>query len=456
MRDRKPIFYDEERRRWRRTRRVLEITGIVFTALLVIFFISVVKKPDLPNLIPDTGSGFDGIRQKINGKAPARPGRKRRVAALGKVPEQYGPLRAAFYVSWDPSSLASLQNHYKDIDLLIAEQLHAVTPDGALTVIDYNTNQSQTVSPADAAKAVEADKLHIWLRAQREIEKEKGDKEKSELPILMGLVNNADKDVWRTKEMAEFLANPAARRNLTQGLVQFAQIEHQAGIVFDFEDIPDASQMHFRQLVSEAGAALHAAGLKLMISLPPRNLSFDYEALAKHCDAIILMNYDQHYPASAPGPIAAQDWFLQNLEQRVKEIPPSKIVMAIANYAYDWERVPHVKRQKSAEPLSVQGALLRAHESETQVDFDSDSLNPHFSYTDESNHMHEVWMLDAVTAYNQLRASERAGIQGTALWRLGLADSSMWPIWDAKHPDDAARAKLNEIPPGPDLILEGS
>ncbi len=39
MKPRKPIFYDEQRRRWRRTSRVLEICGALFTGLIVIFFI---------------------------------------------------------------------------------------------------------------------------------------------------------------------------------------------------------------------------------------------------------------------------------------------------------------------------------------------------------------------------------------------------------------------------------
>src|SRR5260370_2810732 len=64
-------------------------------------------------------------------------------------------------------------------------------------------------------------------------------------------------------------------------------------------------------------------------------------------------------------------------------------------------------------------------------------------------------MLDAVTAYNELRASERLGVQGTALWRLGSVDTSLWPVWDTTHPDGAARQKLTDLPPGPDLILEG-
>ena len=57
--------------------------------------------------------------------------------ALARFPQGYDPLRAAFFVSWDPNSLASLKKHYKDLDLLMPEQLHAVTPDGAITVVDY-------------------------------------------------------------------------------------------------------------------------------------------------------------------------------------------------------------------------------------------------------------------------------------------------------------------------------
>ena len=33
MKPRKPIFYDEQRRRWRRTSRILEISGALFTLL---------------------------------------------------------------------------------------------------------------------------------------------------------------------------------------------------------------------------------------------------------------------------------------------------------------------------------------------------------------------------------------------------------------------------------------
>src|ERR1051326_8322702 len=131
MKERSPIFYDAERVRWRRTRRVLEISGALLTLLLVYFFLNIAASVELPAaLLPDSHSlYYRAFKGKLNpAKATlTREGRHRRVANLGKpVPANYDPLRAAFYVSYDANSLATLRKHYKDLDLVIPEELHAV------------------------------------------------------------------------------------------------------------------------------------------------------------------------------------------------------------------------------------------------------------------------------------------------------------------------------------------
>jgi len=444
MKERGPIFYDAERVRWRRTRRVMEISGVLLTLLLAYFFVTIAVSVELPaGLLPDTKPGYRAVKSKK--KPVTREGRHRRVANIGKLPASYDPVRAAFFVSWDANSLASLKKHYKDIDLLIPEQLHAVSVDGALTIVDYERGQyTAKATPAEAISILKEDKLHQWIKSLNP---------PVELPT-MGLINNYDGVQWRIKEMAQMLANPAARKKLARDITEYAVESHEAGIVVDFEEVPDASQVHFQAFIAALAPALHSAGLKLMIALPARDDAYDYEFFGKQCDAIVLMNYDQHWLTSPPGPIAAQDWFVENLRQVFDVVPPQKIIVGIANYAYDWP-VNSKDGKEAAAEFSIQEALLHVEESDTDVEFDSNSLNPHYSYYDEHNHMHQVWMLDAVTAYNQLRASERLGVQGTALWRLGSSDTSLWPIWDATHADDAARQKLADLPPGPDLILEG-
>jgi cellulose synthase/poly-beta-1,6-N-acetylglucosamine synthase-like glycosyltransferase/peptidoglycan/xylan/chitin deacetylase (PgdA/CDA1 family) len=308
--------------------------------------------------------------------------------------------------------------------LLIPEALHASSPDGRLDV-DQDP------------------KLGQWMQSNA-----------IELPI-MSMVNNYDGKTWVTKEMAEMLASPAARERLSKSLADFATSQHQAGVVVDFELMPQSSQPDFSRFIHDLAIAMHTANLKLMVAVPAADWSYDYKYLAEQADAVILMNYDLHYPTSDPGPIAPQDWFERDIQNIVKIVPPAKIVMGIANYGYDWPAKSKTVPHPIAQPLTFQQGIITAVESESDVTFDPDSLNPHYSYEDEKNQIHSVWMLDSVTAYNQLRAAERAGVRGTALWRLGMEDPSIWFIWDATHADDATRAKIEEVPPGYDIILEG-
>ncbi len=446
MPERKPIFYDQERRRWRRTRLGLEIAGGFFTLVLIIFLVDVGRKPDLPDILrPDIHGGLHPIRGRVKAK-PAHPrGRKRKLAALGKVPQNYDPLRVAFYVPYDPNSLASLQLHYHDIDVLIPETLHSLNADGTLGVVTPD-GKFHPVPPDGHLSIVPDPKLAAWFESSG-----------TELPV-MGLMNNSDGTVFQSDKLAVVLTTPAARQRLIQTAVLYTQAQKQAGIVLDFESIPDANQKDLTKFIEELGKALHSASptsLKLMVALPAADWNYDYKSISQHCDAIILMNYDQHWQTSPPGPIAAQDWFVTNIANILKIVPKEKLVMGIGNYGYDWPAKSKKVPNPVAQVVTFQQGIITADESEADVEFDGDALNPHYSYEDENNEVHNVWLLDGLTAYNELRSAERAGIQGTALWRLGEEDPSLWSIWDATHPDDAARAKLEEVPPGYDIILEG-
>ena len=166
----------------------------------------------------------------------------------------------------------------------------------------------------------------------------------------------------------------------------------------------------FQQFIHDLSADLHAKNLKLMVALPAADWSYDYKYFAAQTDAIILMNYDFHWPTSLPGPIAPQDWFVRNIDNMVKLVPPDKLIMGIAKYGYDWPaKTKKDASQPVAKAISFQQGVVTAVESGSDVLYDPDSFNLHYSYDDENNQAHNVWMLDGVTAYNELRAAERAG-----------------------------------------------
>ncbi len=50
----KQVFYDPQRKRWKRLRRVLDVSAVVLTVVLAVFAFSVIKRQSLPELLLPT------------------------------------------------------------------------------------------------------------------------------------------------------------------------------------------------------------------------------------------------------------------------------------------------------------------------------------------------------------------------------------------------------------------
>jgi peptidoglycan-N-acetylglucosamine deacetylase len=94
--------------------------------------------------------------------------------------------------------------------------------------------------------------------------------------------------------------------------------------MIDFEAFPPSGQAGYVALLQELSGDLHARGLKLYVAVPPHSNEYDYPAIAAAADGVVLMNYDEHYPGAESGPVASQDWFVQNLTFAEKVIPKKK------------------------------------------------------------------------------------------------------------------------------------
>jgi cellulose synthase/poly-beta-1,6-N-acetylglucosamine synthase-like glycosyltransferase/spore germination protein YaaH/peptidoglycan/xylan/chitin deacetylase (PgdA/CDA1 family) len=446
-----PIFYDPQRARWKRLRRLVDVTAVVVSALIIFFVYTALRDEPLPELLfSPQKRAFKALKESEKEKArdrqkkiAARSHRKSKLAASQVKLNQSEGIRAAFYVPWDAASFSSLRAYAHQIDMLYPDWLHVLTADGRLQGVDDQTNKYFDVVQGTTV-------LHIDDRVMPFL--------KTEDPAMevFPIVNNFDGANW-VGDIAGFLNNPSARALFRQQASQFLSSGHYRGLMIDFETFPQSAQKGYVALLQELSGDLHGRGMKLYVAVPPHSNEYDYPAIAATADGVVLMNYDEHYPGAASGPVASQDWFVQNLTFAKSVIPQEKIICAIANYGYDWVLKP---KQGSLppgvhdSPSSAQEAWLTARDSDVDVNFDDDAMNPHFSYLDEHGLQHDIWFLDAVTALNHMRSAQNLGIQTFALWRLGSEDRSLWRIWD--QPGDAgATDKLKDVPPGADVDMEG-
>lgn len=441
----KAIFYDPDRKRLKRLRRLLDASAVLFSLVLIVFVFTALRGESLPALLlPHPLHPYHTLRETERPRPVVRPPRRKTTAPPSQVVLNTDEgIRAAFYVNWDAGSYSSLKEYVHQIDLLYPEWLHVLTPDGRLQGVSPENRQFDVLAGSKVLPVDE--KVMPFLKSV-----------KAETEVFP-LVNNFDAIARQfLPSVGDFLNNPGSRERFRREIGVFLSSDAYRGICIDFEEIPRAAQPGFKALISELGSDLHARGMKLYVNVPASDDDYDYTYLAQQSDGLILMNYDQHQGPGKPGPVAAQDWFTKNLTRTLKQIPREKLICAVGSYGYDW-RTPKGKTAAVAadvQTVSTQEAWLHAQESESNIEMDADSLNPHYAYSDENENRHDVWYLDAVTTLNQMRAARQMGLRTFALWRLGSEDRSMWAIWDS--PSNAqSPSKLAIMPSGQDVDTEG-
>jgi cellulose synthase/poly-beta-1,6-N-acetylglucosamine synthase-like glycosyltransferase/peptidoglycan/xylan/chitin deacetylase (PgdA/CDA1 family)/spore germination protein YaaH len=442
-----PVFFDPDNKRWPRLRGGVFLSGLVLSSLFGVLIFSILINPILPKLNlpqssilpkgahPPTAEPIETEAQRKLREAKQKLELERSKLEASRHPRQQphpspgDPLDVGFYVAWDETSMSSLKENIKNLDVLIGEFLHLYGADGSL--IEESHKPLKNPDGPGEEKAVTQ-----FIRSTRPDLK------------IMALVNNFNDSVWESDKLAQMLASPEARSRCIQQLVDYANQHDFAGISVDFENVLDASQPGLIQFTNDLSAALHAAGREISINLPVNNDSFDYRKLSAPVDFVILMAYDQHYSGSEPGPVAGLDWFENMLRLRQADVPASKTIVAIGNYAYDW------KEGREPDIRTFEEAVLTAAESsdkdeKIQIQLDPVSLNPKFEWIEMEGGQekrHQVWMLDAVSAFNQVAVTRSMGARGVALWRLGSEDPSLWNFFGADTPlDETAASRLTRM-----------
>ena len=453
----KQIFFDPQRKRWKRLRRILDATAVLSTLVLAVFIFNVLRNQHLPELLlPVPTHTYKALPEPLlRGARNPRPARRKTSRKPSEIPLNSGEgLRAAYYVEDDPASYSSFKEHVHQIDLLFPQWLHAGAPQGTLMATNNDSHREYPVVDGPTVHDPDdSDRVKRVIQAARE-----------DTEIFPHLNNfNPSTQSWDSG-LGAVLQDSAKRAALRQQIVRlFSAYPVYRGLSLDFESLPDNATQAYLTFIQELYADLHPRNLRLYVNTAVASSDADFTRIAANSDGIILMNYDQHQTTSDPGPIASQEWFVGNLTRVLKIVPKEKLICAVANYGYDWTlSIPNPKDKKHPKPrvldtedLHVSDVWQRASDADADLDLDYDTLNPHFEYIDEDlNQRHVVWFLDGVTLLNELRAARGLGLSTFALWRLGEEDGSLWNVWDKPTAPESLQA-LGSVQPGHDVDNEG-
>ena len=304
---------------------------------------------------------------------------------------KYLPLRAGFYVNWDPQALSSLKTNIRNLNMVLPEWFFV-----------SDTSCQVTVEVDSAA-------LNIIRKAKVAI-----------VPILSNFYNGS----FNGKNLRRIVVSQKNRDVFIQSLIGALKKYQFQGVNIDFEDLSsEISNAYFVKFQQELFIALHKENFIVTQDVIPFDPDYNLKALSRYNDLIFLMGYDEHNEVSAPGTIAAQTWIAKALEEIRKSVDPSKVILCIPTFGYDWAK------DCRGIDITYQDAITTAILQNAKIEYDSTNSNLNYNYIDDSNLPHEVYFTDAITDFNLIRASEDFGAAGVAIWRLGSEDSRLWKFF---------------------------
>ena len=225
------------------------------------------------------------------------------------------------------------------------------------------------------------------------------------------------------------LVNAAVRQTAVQNLVRTVLQNHLDGVNIDFESIDGTDAQGLVAFVSAVHQLLAPHGILTTVAVGPRSSSqlplsdqsdaYDYAALGRVSDYVVLMTYDEHCPPGGAGPIAGLPWVTKVVNFAITQMPASKILLGIAAYGYDWAQpgIPTVTASQAMAQIS--SGLVKSGWSQVQEE-------PY--YTSSS---HDVWFEDSQSAVPKFAMVREDHLGGIALWYLGAEDSQFWPAVQA-------------------------
>ena len=301
-------------------------------------------------------------------------------------------LRWGYYVTYDPSSWRTLQAHVGQLDI-VSPYFYHLNADGSLT--DFSDRRA----------------LDLMRRTGVQV-----------VPMV--------KNVPRWDDFHALIETPEKRAAIIARLVRLVEDEQYDGLHIDFEAVNAKDGPLLTAFMEELAAQLRPRGKLVTQAIVARTSdapttwggAYDYPALGRLNDFVVIMAYDFHSRSGSPGPVAPISWVQQVVAYAQSTMPKSVILLGIPLYGYDWDTV----EGPPAASVRYEQAMALATLPGASSGYDPVQQEAWVRYVDEEGHPHEVWHASAASFAARLQLVLDGGLGGFAVWRLGHEDPLVW------------------------------
>lgn len=246
---------------------------------------------------------------------------------------------------------------------------------------------------------------------------------------LLAAVHNVYGSGFDRDAIHTLLADPAARARAVENIHRLVRGRYR-GVNLDLENLYPSDREAYTAFVRQVAERLRPEGYLVTLAVPAKTAdnrwdgwsgAYDYDALGRIADYLVIMSYDEHWAGGPPGPIASLGWVERVARYAAAHIPPEKILLGVPAYGYDWPA-----SGGAARGLTAPGAARKAASVGAPVRWDGAAQVPYFTYWDVQGTRHTVYFENASSLAAKVDLVTRLRLAGIALWRLGHEDPAAW------------------------------
>lgn len=224
------------------------------------------------------------------------------------------------------------------------------------------------------------------------------------------------------------LSDKNKRQSFVTALTKEVRTKNIDGLNVDFENVAPQDRQTFTAFIQELAVSLADVPAVLSVNVSPDmgtdwTEAFDYAALGRSADYIVLMAYDEYWNgASVAGSVSSLPWVKNGLSKLAVHVPASKIIMGLPFYTRDWTiESGGVKALDLS--LVEQTATVRSRSLTPSWNPD---LGQYVAEYKKQDKLHRIWLEDGRSLGEKTKLGEQLGIAGNAYWSIGGESTDIW------------------------------
>lgn len=258
------------------------------------------------------------------------------------------------------------------------------------------------------------------------------------------------------EDLKSLLASGEGRAQAVEQIMNEVTVDYQtvgenpySGVTIDYEGLRSAQRADFTAFLTALDAELEALGKDLYVCVSPilaegydsSYSGYDYTAIGKLADRIILMAYDYdardmsdftkttYYQTAATVPM---DQVYLSLKLLTDRVAPEKVLLGFSARSAAWQ-IDENGDLLSGTPVypTAETVAARLAQPDTETGWSDTYQQSYAIYTTEDSGRYFLWYQDGASIQAELRCAKALGVTGVSLWRLGTLPTSADWNWNS-------------------------